>query len=79
MCPMCSDAEEIDPDNAQICKRLADTTDSVNKWDRQCKLSKLHWTARKKMGDIPSTGIGRQKKKSLFFIQSQQKAFLLTL
>ena len=32
--------------------------DSVNMWDGWWNLPKLYWTASKKMGDIPLTGIG---------------------
>jgi hypothetical protein len=35
-----------------------DFMDNVNKWERWWNLSKLYWTARKKMGDISLTGIG---------------------
>jgi hypothetical protein len=30
--------------------------DNVNNRERWWKISKLHWTARKKMGDIPLIG-----------------------
>jgi hypothetical protein len=40
------------------CNRsLADAMDNVSEQDRWWELSKLYWTARTKMGDIPLTGI----------------------
>jgi len=32
---------------------LTDAMDNVNKWERWWGLSKLYWTARRKMGDFP--------------------------
>jgi hypothetical protein len=74
---MCGDAEETDPDDTQMCRRLADAIDSVNNRNIRRILSKLYWTARKKMEEIPSVAKEQKKKGFLFCIQSQWKAFLL--
>jgi len=58
MYSLCGDAEELELDNAQSCQSLTDATDNISDRDRWCKLSKLCFTARKKMGDIRLTGAG---------------------
>jgi len=61
MCPLYSNAKEMDPDHNQTCQSLTDAMDNVNNWDRWWKLSILYWTARRKMWDIPVIGIGYKK------------------
>jgi len=58
MCPLCHDAKEINLDHIQKCQSLTDAMDNVNNWERWWGLSKLYWSARRKMGDIPFTGVG---------------------
>jgi hypothetical protein len=59
-CPLYDDAEGLD--HTQKCQSLTDSMDSANNRDKWWNLSKLYWTARKKMGDIPLTGLGQKKK-----------------
>jgi hypothetical protein len=42
----------MDADNIQKCQSLADKVVCANKRDKWWNLSKLHWSAREKMGDI---------------------------
>jgi len=57
MCPLCSDNGEMDLDHTQRSQNLTDATDNVKTRYRWRKLSKLYWTARKKMEDIFLTGV----------------------
>jgi len=61
MCPLCGDAKEMDLDHNHMCQSLIDAMDNVNNWDRWWKLSKVYWTARRKMWDIPVIGVGLKK------------------
>jgi hypothetical protein len=56
MCPLCGDTEEIDLNHVSKCQSLTEAMNKVNNRDKWCKLSKLHWAARNKVGDIPLTG-----------------------
>ena len=58
MCPLCDDAEEMGLGHIQKCQSLTDNMDSANNRDKWWKLSKLYWTAKNKMGDIPLTDVG---------------------
>jgi len=57
MCPLCSDKGEMGLDHTQRSHSLTDATDNVKTRYRWSKLSKLYWTARKKMEDISLTGV----------------------
>jgi len=48
MCGLCVDAEEMDPDSIQKFQSVTDKMDRDKRWN----VSKLHWIARKNMGDI---------------------------
>jgi len=56
MCPVCGDTEEMELDHIQRSQSLTEAMDNVNNRDRWWKISKLHWAARNKMGEIPITG-----------------------
>ena len=58
MCPLCSNAEEMDPDHTQRCQIVTDDMDDPKNRDKWCNVSKLYWTARKKMEDISLGGVG---------------------
>jgi hypothetical protein len=58
MCSLCHDAKEMNLDHIQKCHSLTDAMDSDNNWERWWVLSKLYWTARRKMGDFPLTELG---------------------
>jgi hypothetical protein len=58
MCPLCRDAKEMNLDHIQNCQSLTDDMDNVNNRERWWGLSKLYLSARRKMGDIPFTGMG---------------------
>jgi len=58
VCPLCHDAKEMNLDHIQKCQSLTDAMDNVNNWERWWGLPKLYWSARRKMGDIPFSGMG---------------------
>jgi hypothetical protein len=61
MCPLCDDAEEMNLGHIHKRHSLTGNMDNANNRDKWWNLSKLYWTARRKMGDIPLTGVGLKK------------------
>lgn len=58
MCALCDDAEEMGLGHIPKCQSLTDNMNNANNQDKWWNLSKLYWTARKKLGDIPLIGAG---------------------
>jgi hypothetical protein len=58
MCLLCGDAEEMGLGHIQKCLSLTDNIHNANNWEKWWNILELYWTASRKMGDIPLTGVG---------------------
>jgi len=60
MCPLRGSAEEMDPDRTQSCQSVTDDMNKAKNRDKLWNVSKLCWTARKKLGgDNYLGGVGK--------------------
>jgi hypothetical protein len=57
MYPLWEDAEERDLGHIKAYQSLTDNMDSANNRDEWWNLSKLHWTARRRVGYIRINGV----------------------
>ena len=61
MCPLRGSAEEMDPDRTQSCQSVTDDMNKAKNRDKLWNVSKLCWTARKKLGGETTIQVAQEK------------------